>query len=144
MQGFPNAASSLVSNQLQRVTNPQGNTIAGRFVPGDTSVGVSHWACYHSPENFRDPNKFAPERWLGDERYKDDRKKALQPFSLGPRNCLGINLAYAETRLILTRLLWNFDIEFCDESRDWMDGIKVFMVYQRPPLMIKLSPAVRS
>ena len=129
---------------MQRITNPQGNVIAGRFVPGGTSVSVSHWACYHSVENFRDPDKFVPERWLGDDRYKDDRKKALQPFSLGPRNCLGMNLAYAEIRVILARLLWNFDIELCDESKNWMEGIKVFMIYQRPSLMVKLTPVVRS
>jgi cytochrome P450 len=107
-------------------------------------VSVSHWSCYHSAENFRDPDKFVPERWLGDERYKDDRKKALQPFSLGPRNCLGMNLAYAEVRVILARLLWNFDMELCEESMNWAEGMKVFMILQRPPLMVKLTPVVRS
>ena len=118
--------------------------IAGRFVPGRTSVSVSHWSCYHSADNFRDPDKFIPERWLGDESYGDDKKRALQPFSLGPRNCLGINLAYAEMRVILARLLWNFDIELCEESNNWVEGIKVFMIYQRPPLMVKLKPVVRN
>ena len=106
-------------------------------------MSVSHWACYHSAENFRDPYEFAPERWLDDERYKDDRKKALQPFSLGPRNCLGINLAYAEMRVILARLVWNFDMELCKQSQNWVEGMKVFMIYQRPPLMVRLTPVVR-
>jgi cytochrome P450 len=118
--------------------------IVGRFVPGRTCVSVSHWSCYHSPDNFRDPDKFAPERWLGDERYKNDRKRALQAFSLGPRNCLGMNLAYAEMRVILARLLWNFDIELCQESRNWVEGMKVFMIYQRPPLKVILTQVVRS
>jgi cytochrome P450 len=134
---------SLVSNQPQRITNLQGNMIIGRFVPGGTLVSVSHWACYHSAENFQDPYDFAPERWLDGERYKDDRKNALQPFSLGPRNCLGINLAYAEMRVILARLVWNFDMELCEQSKNWVKGMKVFMIYQRPPLMVKLTPVVR-
>lgn len=112
-------------------------------MPGGTLVSVSHWSLYHSAQVFRDPYKFVPERWLGDERYKDDRKKALQPFSLGPRSCLGTNLAYAEMRLILARLIWNFDIELCGESDNWVEGIKVFMIYQRPPLKVKLTPVVR-
>jgi cytochrome P450 len=118
--------------------------IAGRFVPSRTSVSVSHWSCYHSADNFRDPDKFIPERWLGDERYGDDKKRALQPFSLGPRNCLGMNLAYAEIRIILASLLWNFDIELCEESNNWVEGIKVFMIYQRPPLRVKLTPVIRN
>ena len=128
---------------MQRITSPQGNVIAGKFVPGGTSVSVSHWSCYHSADNFLDPYKFVPERWLGDERYIDDNKRALQPFSLGPRNCLGTNLAYAEMRVILARLLWNFDIELCEESNNWAEGIKVFMIYQRPPLRVKLTPVIR-
>jgi cytochrome P450 len=128
------------ANQLQRITGPEGNVIAGRFVPPRTLVSISQKACYSSAENFRDPDKFAPERWLGDEYYKDDRKKALQTFSVGPRNCIGMNLAYVEMRVILARLLWNFDMKLCEESKDWSDGMKVFMIYQRKPLMVELTP----
>ena len=54
-----------------------------------TSVGVHHWSAYQSAQNFRKPEQFIPERWLGDEEFADDDRSALQAFSLGPRNCLG-------------------------------------------------------
>lgn len=38
---------------------------------------------------FKDPLEFVPERWLGDERYADDQRAAMQPFSVGPRDCVG-------------------------------------------------------
>lgn len=44
---------------------------------------------YHSPSNFTDPDSFIPERWLGDPRFDGDDKAALQPFQVGPRNCIG-------------------------------------------------------
>jgi cytochrome P450 len=44
---------------------------------------------YTSPKLFKDPFAFVPERWLGDERYADDARAAVQPFSAGPRDCLG-------------------------------------------------------
>jgi cytochrome P450 len=44
---------------------------------------------YYSPTIFRDPKSFVPERWMGDERYADDERSAFQPFSVGPRDCLG-------------------------------------------------------
>lgn len=134
---------NIVSGQSQRITGPKGHMIAGRFVPGRTLVSVAHMATYRSPDNFRDPEKFVPERWMGDERYKDDRREALQPFSLGPRNCIGLHLAYAEMRIILARLIWNFDMELCEESKNWADGMKVFMIYQRAPLMVKLTKVAR-
>lgn len=35
------------------------------------------------------PDDFIPERWMGDERFVDDRTDAFQPFSFGSRNCIG-------------------------------------------------------
>jgi cytochrome P450 len=47
----------------------------------------------HSSRNFTEPEKFIPERWLEDEyqgqRFDKSRHAALQPFSVGPRNCIG-------------------------------------------------------
>lgn len=54
-----------------------------------TSVAVSQRAAYYSSKNFKDPNDFVPERWLPGTGYDTDRKDVLQPFSFGPRNCIG-------------------------------------------------------
>ncbi|KAI9710968.1 MAG: hypothetical protein M1820_002405 [Bogoriella megaspora] len=43
-----------------------GDTVGGRYVPAGTSVSVCQLAAFRSPENFRDPLSFVPERWLGD------------------------------------------------------------------------------
>jgi hypothetical protein len=44
----------------------------------------------YSSFNFTLPDSFIPERWLNiDPRFASDKKDVLQPFSLGPRNCLG-------------------------------------------------------
>ena len=54
-----------------------------------TIVAVTQYATYHDKANFYLPDNFIPERWLGDERFVDDNKDAFQPFSTGPRNCVG-------------------------------------------------------
>ncbi|KAH6676007.1 cytochrome P450 [Halenospora varia] len=63
----------------------------------------------------------------------------MQPFSAGPRNCIGRNLAYGEIRLILARVLWNFDLELQNDGLNWNDQ-KVWMVWEKPPLNVKLVP----
>lgn len=59
----------------------------------------------------------------------------LQPFSVGPRNCIGRNLANAEMRLILTRVLWKFDLELCPESATRWDEQRSFILWEKKPLM---------
>lgn len=70
----------------------RGDEIDGRFVPGGVAVGCSQLACGHSEANFRRAKDFIPERYLklppGSEFENDDRA-AMQPFSMGPRNCIG-------------------------------------------------------
>jgi cytochrome P450 len=70
--------------------------------------------------------------------FHNDSRAVLQPFSVGPRNCIGRNLAYNEMRLILARVLWNFDLELCDESRDWNEQ-KSFLLWEKPALWCTLS-----
>jgi cytochrome P450 len=52
-------------------------------------VNVSQWSAYRSETNFIRANEFIPERWLGDSEFTKDAKGAFQPFSIGPRACIG-------------------------------------------------------
>lgn len=107
-----------VPTGLLRTVPKDGDTIDGLWVPGGTSVAVSSWAAAHNPANFRDCDSFIPERYL-DRAYDSDYKKGAQPFSLGPRGCIGKHLSYMEMRLILGRLLWNFDVVSTDGAWQW-------------------------
>lgn len=135
-------------SSFNRVTPAAGCHIAGRFVPGNTNVAVNQWSANHSPSNFVRPDEFVPERWMGGEgdvdgEFAGDNRRVVQPFSVGRRDCIGRNLAYAEMRLILAQLVWNFDMELAGESRGWMENLRVFLVYEKRPLMVHLKPVVR-
>ncbi|KAI0876236.1 averantin oxidoreductase [Hypoxylon argillaceum] len=127
----------------QRLVPPGGALVNGSFLPGGTSVSVPIYAIANSALNFAEPGSFIPERWTGEDaaRFAGDRREASQPFSYGPRNCLGRNLAYAEIKLVLARLVWQFDVGNATEG-DWMDQ-RVFMVWEKAPLMVRLRPAGR-
>ncbi|TQS34603.1 hypothetical protein Golomagni_05006 [Golovinomyces magnicellulatus] len=80
-------------SQLLRRTNKGGSVICGEVVPEYTTVSIPILTANTSPLNWADPMKFVPERWYKDERcperYRSDKRKAMQPFSQGPRNCIG-------------------------------------------------------
>ncbi|OLN87487.1 Isotrichodermin C-15 hydroxylase 13 [Colletotrichum chlorophyti] len=57
-----------------------------------TILSIWQYAMYHSTRNFTQPESFIPERWLNEEtdaNFSHDRKEAFQPFSFGPRDCIG-------------------------------------------------------
>ena len=72
-----------------RLSPPQGDTVSGYWVPGGTGIQLNQLAAFRSSQNFTSPNTFAPDRWLGDPRFASDRLDVMQPFSIGPRNCIG-------------------------------------------------------
>ncbi|CAG8977132.1 hypothetical protein HYALB_00003353 [Hymenoscyphus albidus] len=122
-----------------RVTTASGNTICGQYVPPNTVVIVTNLAASFSTRNHTNPWKFAPERWEGAAEYAVDDRKAYQPFSFGPRNCIAQSLANAEMRLVLARVLWAFDLELQPESKNWIDQ-RAFALWEKPPLMVKITP----
>jgi cytochrome P450 len=45
---------------------------------------------FRNPDYFVDVEEFIPERWIGTEgRFTNDKRSVVQPFSFGPRNCIG-------------------------------------------------------
>ncbi|KAF6807631.1 cytochrome p450 [Colletotrichum sojae] len=129
---------------LPRVVPAGGAKIADEYVPEDTTVSVYQWAMYYSEKNFKDPRNYHPERWLADPEFASDNKDAFQPFHLGPRNCIGRNLAYVEMRIILARMLWNFDMKIADDSHDWVGRQKIYLLWEKGPLNVYLTPVKRS
>ncbi|EME87800.1 uncharacterized protein MYCFIDRAFT_71270 [Pseudocercospora fijiensis CIRAD86] len=132
-----------VPTGFERRIGPGGETVSGYYIPEGTSVCVSQYPAYHSEKNFKNAEQFVPERWMGDEEYKDDKRSGMQPFSFGPRNCLGKNLAYAEMRLIMAKMVWSFDMELELQSRDWIQRCRVHTLWDKPALMVRVTEAVR-
>lgn len=53
---------------------------------------------------------------------------------------LTCSLAYAESRLILARMIWNFDLKIADDSRRWLEDSEMYMIWQKDPLHVYLTP----
>ncbi|KAF2819042.1 cytochrome P450 [Ophiobolus disseminans] len=123
---------------LPRTTPEDGSTICGHFVPPRTIVTIPQHAMYTHPQNFKRSFEYLPQRWLGDPEFASDQRHALQPFSVGARNCVGQNLAYHELRLIVAKVLFAFDLELAPECEGWLDQ-DTYILWQKKPLMCKLS-----
>ncbi|KAF2728928.1 cytochrome P450 [Polyplosphaeria fusca] len=127
-----------VPGALNRLVPEGGDTVDGFFVPGGTYVTTQPLATALSPLYFDEPMKFKPERWERSSKGKDILE-ASQPFSLGPRGCLGQNLAWMEMNTILCKVFWKLDLELVNTDMDLHRDSKLDSLWDKPPLLIKVS-----
>ena len=139
---FPSAPIGFV-----RTVPAGGDTVDGQFIPEGTTVSVCMWAATHSERNFQDPYVFRPERWMDKEssRNTTDKLGASNPFSLGPRGCIGRNLSYMEMRLIMAELLYHNDVHDTGRNEVWNPegdyrNLVVYNNWMKPGLFVRLTP----
>ncbi|KAI9591714.1 cytochrome P450 [Syncephalis fuscata] len=101
----------VIAHGMPRVVPQEGATLDDYFVPGGTTVMVSTIAMHMNEQIFPDPHKFYPDRWLNaSPEQLAIMKINFAPFSVGPRACIGRNLAWMELRLTLVELLRHFTL----------------------------------
>lgn len=78
------------------------------------TIGVSKYALAQNELYFPEPHVFKPERYLEGGEFSDEEveraKNSYWVFSLGPRKCPGLKMAYQELYLTIARLVYLFDI----------------------------------
>ncbi|KAK0476264.1 cytochrome P450 monooxygenase [Armillaria luteobubalina] len=92
---------------LPRVATKDGMMISGKYFPGGTVVSSPCYTIHRDPTVWgNDPEEFRPERWF--ECDSAAVAKAFTPFSVGPRACIGRNLAILELQIIIASILKRF------------------------------------
>lgn len=76
--------------------------------PGDV-LWLPMQGVHRDPNNYPNPDKFDPERF-SDENKVNIRPYTYIPFGSGPRNCIGSRLALLEMKTLLYNLLLSFEI----------------------------------
>ncbi|KAI0155736.1 cytochrome P450 ClCP1 [Pestalotiopsis sp. NC0098] len=125
---------------LPRIVPKGGRIVGGVYLPEGTHVAIWQRSLYRNPAYFKDPDSFCPERFLGDPRFAGDERDMLQPFHVGKRNCIGRSLAYVEMRLVLARMLFNFDMILHDKDRNWMADQKAYNIWSKTAVLVRLFP----
>lgn len=54
------------------------------------------------------------------------------------------SLAYVEMRIMLARMIWNFDLVLADDSQDWMERQMIYVLWAKGALNVYLKPVVRN
>ncbi|KAJ5827006.1 hypothetical protein N7447_003769 [Penicillium robsamsonii] len=123
---------------LPRLVPKGGRFIDGHWVPGGTWVSVTQYAAYRSSRYFSKPHEFIPDRWMDESNYAGDNRFVFHPFSIGTRSCIGKTFAYANMRLVLAFLLWNFDLKF-QPGNDDPDSLKEYGLWEHRPMYVQVQ-----
>lgn len=86
------------------------------LVKAGTLIWILFYGLQHDPKYFPEPEKFKPERFLGENRENECNLNAYYPFGLGPRMCIGNRFALLETKIMLFHLLARCDLKPCEKT----------------------------
>ncbi|VUC34838.1 unnamed protein product [Clonostachys rosea] len=148
LQGCANESFRLhqeTTDGLPRIS--PGSIVDGTYIPR----GISYFSAARSPRYFMEPLEFRPERWLTLDHpsfnpiFKDDNLKASKPFSQGPRGCPGGPIASATVRLLMAKVLWQFDLEFGAGQRElsFERDFKFLAFWDKPEFRVRFKPVKR-
>ncbi len=87
----------------------------GGKIERDQVVVIPIYGLHHDPEYFRDPERFIPERFGGEERKRQVPYTYL-PFGAGPRICIAQRFALMEAKTAIAYLVLAFKIEVCSKT----------------------------
>jgi benzoate 4-monooxygenase len=119
---------------LPRVIADGGLTVAGKHFPPGTILSVPSYTIHRNVNVWGDDVEvFRPERWF--EQDPVAIQKTFNPFSFGPRACVGRNLASMELLIIISSILrrYHFVLEEPDKPFETREG------FLRKPLSCKVG-----
>ena len=134
-----------VSSNVYR-TLTEDIVLEGFLIPAGTKLTMNTDAIQRDPKIVENANMFLPERWLASavEARKDtvseimDHRLLSSPFSFGPRMCLGARLAELEIKVLITRIVQDWEISIPPDAPPV--GVKEYLFlspYPQPKFVIK-------
>ncbi len=94
------------------------------YIPERTNARVHIYSLHRDARYFTHPERFWPERWLIAEGLEGAPNKdgqsfvhdnnAFIPFSFGPANCVGKNLAMQEMRVVVCHIMHKLTLKLAD------------------------------
>lgn len=104
------------------VTSAEGIEFDGILFPRGTVLSVPSYTIHHDADVWGpDVEEFYPDRWLP-ENLTERQKICFNPFSYGPRACVGQNVAHMELALIIGTLFRRYDLILRQESIESHEG----------------------
>jgi len=108
---------AIIPGPLPRIVPPNmvDLTIAGIPIPAGSCVATQAWSLHRQEDIFPDPYTFKPDRWLNGKETERMRANFI-PFGVGPRTCVGQNMANIMLKVMVSTIVRHFDVKPAPET----------------------------
>ena len=96
----------------------EADVLGGREIPAGSLVIMTPYLAQRDAAAWPDPERFDPQRFLGERRGGAADDADYWPFGLGPRMCVGKDFAYLESIAVLASLLQRVRVSRVPGDRD--------------------------
>jgi sterol 14alpha-demethylase len=110
---------------------------AGHLVPAGTMVGATPKVSNRIPEDFPEPERFDPGRYL-DPRQEDlTNRWTWIPFGAGRHRCVGNAFAMMQLKAIFSVLLRDYEFELAQPSQTYRDDCSKMVIQLEQPCRVR-------
>jgi sterol 14-demethylase len=111
--------------------------IGGHTVPAGTMVGATPRVSNRIPEDFPDPDRFDPGRYV-DPRQEDlTNRWTWIPFGAGRHRCVGNAFAMMQLKAIFSVILRDYEFEMAQPSGSYRDDTSKMVIQLEQPCRVR-------
>lgn len=96
----------------------------GLLIPKGSRLHINAWNISRNPKRHEQPDRFWPERYMGDEmstlqsaNQADPTKRDHYAFGAGRRMCVGIHVAERSLGVAIMRILWACNVGVSEDAK---------------------------
>ncbi|XP_063534347.1 cytochrome P450 9e2-like [Cydia strobilella] len=111
----PAVTSDRICTKDYNLGRPNDKATQDFILKKGEGVNIPVVSIHRDPKYFPNPNKFDPER------FSEENKHMIQPFTylpfgLGPRNCIGSRFALCEVKVMVYQLIQRYKLMPCERT----------------------------
>ncbi len=111
--------------------------IGGHLLPAGTMIGATPRVSNRIPQDFPDPDRFDPGRYL-DPRQEDlTNRWTWIPFGAGRHRCVGNAFALMQLKAIFSVVLREFEFELSQPSESYQDDTSKMVIQLERPCQVR-------
>ncbi|KAK6215662.1 hypothetical protein QIS74_08681 [Colletotrichum tabaci] len=124
----------------------KGTAIEGIWVPAGTLVSADIYTIQRDPKCWAFADEYRPERWLDESNgpgtpFAKDVRTSWRPFALGPRACIGREMALQSIRLAVAKIVFLFDLTLENRDMVWDRDVGSHFLWHDFDVRVKVDNA---